>query len=63
MDGVSFNGICGCVGVIENLDQSCLTEDEVPITHCPTPLVEFKDTATCHELYSTVRSHLKEFVV
>lgn len=50
LDGVSYNGMCGCSGIIKNLDQSCLRDDNSPKTLCPSPLVEFK--GGCYELYS-----------
>lgn len=50
LDGVSYNGRCGCAGIIKNLDQTCLREDEEPKSMCESPLVEFK--GGCFKLYS-----------
>lgn len=50
LDGVSYNGMCGCSGIIKNLDQSCIKNDDSPKTLCASPLVEFK--GSCYELYS-----------
>jgi hypothetical protein len=57
LDGISFNGMCGCSGVIKNLDQSCLkdsssltNDEDSPKTLCDSPLVEFK--GGCYPLYS-----------
>lgn len=50
LDGISYNGMCGCSGIIKNLDQSCLREDDKPKSMCSSPLVEFK--GGCFQLYS-----------
>lgn len=50
LDGVSYNGMCGCSGIIKSLDQSCLIDDDSPKTLCDAPLVEFK--GGCYSLYS-----------
>lgn len=50
LDGISYNGMCGCSGIIKNLDQTCSTEDDAPKTLCESPLVEFK--GGCFQLYS-----------
>lgn len=50
LDGISYNGMCGCSGIIKNLDQSCLKDDDSPKTLCDSPLVEFK--GGCYSLYS-----------
>jgi Domain of unknown function (DUF4789) len=51
LDGISYNGLCGCAGIIKNLDQTCLLEDEdVPKSLCEPPLAEFK--GGCFKLYS-----------
>lgn len=54
LDGVSYNGQCGCAGIIKNLDQQCLrdeADDEgASNSMCESPLVEFK--GGCFQLYS-----------
>jgi hypothetical protein len=55
LDGVSFNGRCGCAGIIKNLDQQCMRdeeddEDNTNDSMCESPLVEFK--GGCFQLYS-----------
>lgn len=49
LDGVSYNGKCGCTGIIKNLDQSCPADESIK-KHCTDPLVEFK--GGCYKLYS-----------
>lgn len=52
LDGVSYNGQCGCAGIIKNLDQQCLRDEEdgEEQTMCEPPYVEFK--GGCFKLYS-----------
>ena len=57
LDGISFNGMCGCSGIIKNLDQSCLKDDDSPKTLCDSPLVEFK--GGCYSLYSKGKNFFK----
>jgi hypothetical protein len=53
VDGPSVNGMCGCSGIIKNLDQSCSSSKErreEPKMLCEKPQVEFK--GKCYQLYS-----------
>lgn len=53
LDGISYNGVCGCSGIITNLDQQCSNEDErsVESTCASMPgMVEFN--GNCFKLYS-----------
>lgn len=50
LDGISYNGMCGCSGIIKNLDQSCFKKEDSAETLCAAPLVEFR--GNCYELYS-----------
>ena len=52
IDGISFNGVCGCAGIISNLDQTCMEDDGQPKSACDsTPgMVEIK--GECYKLYS-----------
>ncbi|XP_046807570.1 uncharacterized protein LOC111685867 isoform X1 [Lucilia cuprina] len=52
VDGISYNGMCGCAGVIKNLDQQCSTPEESTTNTCEsTPgMVELE--GNCYKLYS-----------
>lgn len=51
LDGISYNGVCGCSGIISSLDQKCSPEDvqESPCQSAP-GMVEIN--GQCHKLYS-----------
>lgn len=51
LDGISYNGICGCSGVIHNLDQSC-TDDEVPKSACDSTPDMIEINKQCYKLYT-----------
>lgn len=52
VDGISYNGMCGCAGVIMNLDQQCSAAEEITTNTCEsTPgMVELE--GNCYKLYS-----------
>ena len=53
IDGISYNGICGCSGVIKSLDQTCGEDDsDMPKSACEgTPeMVELNKQ--CYKLYT-----------
>lgn len=52
VDGISYNGMCGCAGVLKNLDQQCSTPEESITNTCEsTPgMVELE--GNCYKLYS-----------
>lgn len=52
VDGISYNGVCGCSGIIKTLDQKCQPEDIVEKNPChSTPgMVEIQ--GGCYKLYS-----------
>ncbi|XP_075161371.1 uncharacterized protein LOC142234172 isoform X1 [Haematobia irritans] len=52
IDGISYNGMCGCAGILKNLDQQCSTPSETMTNRCEsTPgMVELE--GNCYKLYS-----------
>lgn len=54
IEGISFNGVCGCSGIINNLDQSCLEDDgdvkNINPCDSTTGMIEIK--GECYKLYS-----------
>lgn len=51
LDGISYNGVCGCSGIIGNLDQSCNEDDPIDSACQSSPgMVEFN--GQCYTLYS-----------
>lgn len=53
IDGISYNGACGCKGIIKNLDQQCLVEE----THhaastCESTSGMIQMNGQCYKLYS-----------
>lgn len=53
LDGISYNGMCGCAGVITNLDQQCSgssNEQEKSICESTPGMVEMN--GQCHKLYT-----------
>lgn len=52
VDGISYNGVCGCSGIITTLDQKCQPEETVQKNPChSTPgMVEIQ--GGCYKLYS-----------
>lgn len=52
IDGISYNGVCGCSGIISNLDQSCMEDDGEPKSACDSVpgMVELK--GECYKLYT-----------
>ncbi|XP_011296245.2 uncharacterized protein LOC101892649 isoform X1 [Musca domestica] len=52
VDGISYNGMCGCAGIIMNLDQQCSKPSEPMTNTCEsTPgMVELE--GNCYKLYS-----------
>lgn len=53
VDGISYNGMCGCSGVLTNLDQQCSgdgSEKEQNICESTPGMVEIN--GQCHKLYS-----------
>lgn len=51
IDGISYNGICGCSGIISNLDQSCNERDPLDTACSSTPgMVEVN--GKCYKLYT-----------
>ncbi|SPP76012.1 uncharacterized protein LOC117580489 isoform X3 [Drosophila guanche] len=55
LDGISFNGMCGCAGVLTNLDQHCSglgsdTDKEQNICESTPGMVE--SNGQCHKLYT-----------
>lgn len=51
VDGISFNGVCGCVGIIKNLDQKCSVDEQYSNPCLSTPgMVEVN--GKCFKLYS-----------
>lgn len=54
LDGISYNGVCGCSGIITNLDQQCSSDDDRSGTEsaCASMpgMVEFN--GKCYKLYS-----------
>ncbi|XP_058833558.1 uncharacterized protein LOC131691288 [Topomyia yanbarensis] len=51
LDGISYNGICGCSGVIHNLDQTC-SEDDVPKSACDSTPDMIEINKQCFKLYT-----------
>lgn len=51
VDGISYNGVCGCIGIISNLDQSCVVDDKRESACNSSPgMVELNNQ--CYKLYS-----------
>lgn len=52
VDGISYNGMCGCAGILMNLDQQCSTPSETMRNTCEsTPgMVELE--GNCYKLYT-----------
>lgn len=51
VDGVSYNGVCGCAGILSNLDQSCNTNERLESAcEATTGMVEMN--GKCFKLYS-----------
>lgn len=51
IDGISFNGVCGCSGIISTLDQSC-SENNPLDTACSSSPGMVELNGQCHKLYS-----------
>uniref|UniRef100_A0A182FTP4 DUF4789 domain-containing protein n=1 Tax=Anopheles albimanus TaxID=7167 RepID=A0A182FTP4_ANOAL len=53
IDGISYNGMCGCSGVISNLDQSCTDEaDQLPQSACDSTPDMVEVNRQCYKLYT-----------
>lgn len=51
IDGISYNGVCGCAGIISNLDQSC--DEQNPLANaCSSSPGMVEVNGVCHKLYS-----------
>lgn len=51
VDGISYNGVCGCTGIISNLDQQC-SEDVTEENACESTSGMVELNGQCHKLYS-----------
>jgi Domain of unknown function (DUF4789) len=51
LDGISYNGVCGCAGIISNLDQTC-TDDEVAQSACDSTPGMVEINSQCYQLYT-----------
>lgn len=51
IDGISHNGVCGCRGIITNLDQKCSPDDIVP-NPCQSAPGMVEINGQCYKLYS-----------
>ena len=52
IDGISFNGVCGCAGIISNLDQTCMEDDGQPKSACDSAPGMVEMNGECYKLYS-----------
>lgn len=51
IDGVSYNGVCGCSGIIKSLDQKCDIGEEMPdLCHTQPGMVQIN--GGCYKLYT-----------
>ncbi|KAJ6642909.1 hypothetical protein Bhyg_07865 [Pseudolycoriella hygida] len=51
VEGISYNGVCGCTGIISNLDQQC-TGDRTEESACESTTGMVEVNGQCYELYS-----------
>ncbi|XP_064544923.1 uncharacterized protein LOC135432954 isoform X1 [Drosophila montana] len=52
VDGISYNGMCGCAGVITNLDQQCSASNDQEKSICEATPGMVEMNGQCHKLYS-----------
>lgn len=52
IDGISYNGICGCAGVITNFDQQCSTSSDQEKNFCEATPGMVEMSGQCHKLYT-----------
>lgn len=51
VDGISFNGVCGCSGIIKSLDQKC-TDDVETTNPCSSSPGMIELNGQCYKLYT-----------
>lgn len=51
VEGISYNGVCGCTGIISNLDQQC-SEDRTEESACESSTGMVELNGQCYKLYS-----------
>lgn len=51
IDGISYNGVCGCSGILSNLDQSC-SESDVQKSPCESTPGMIEIDRECYKLYT-----------
>lgn len=53
IDGISYNGLCGCAGIIKNLDQNCAPEEQDASENpCESTPEMVKVNGQCFKLYT-----------
>ncbi|XP_055316811.1 uncharacterized protein LOC129576172 isoform X3 [Sitodiplosis mosellana] len=52
IDGISYNGVCGCTGIIKSLDQKCQPEDIVEKNPCHSTPGMVEINGGCYKLYT-----------
>lgn len=53
IDGISYNGVCGCMGIIQNLDQQCSVDEQMAReSACESTSGMVELNGQCYKLYS-----------
>lgn len=52
VDGISYNGVCGCNGIIKSLDQKCQPEDIEEKNPCNSTPGMVEINGSCYKLYT-----------